>query len=336
MNYKDQQEIKNKERLQQIVSELPEYAANFFNYYLAIKEASSRTVLNYAYDMRIFFRYIAKYKNCDIKDVSLDILNDLKPLEIQNFITELNKTNSTAGKSRRLASLRSFYKYMRNIGYIKNNPALLVETPNTHEKNIIHLENDEVKEVLTGIKTGDSLTDIQKKYAKNSKYRDYAITTLLLGTGIRVSECVGIDLSDINWQDNSIKIYRKGGDEQLVYFTEQVRDALEDYIDFEREEPLDEPDALFSSRKHQRISVRAVERIINKYTKTAVPNKHITPHKLRSTYGTNLYQESGDIYLTADALGHKNIAVTAEHYADMGNKRRKTAADYTNKWLNNK
>ena len=156
--------------------------------------------------------------------------------------------------------------------------------------------------------------------------RDVAILTLLLHTGIRVSEMVGIDLQDIDWNERRIKIFRKGRKEQYVYFNEPVHEALEDYIENERKVASEDMNALFISRKGQRISVRAVERLVKKYTASAVPMKRITPHKLRSTFATNLYEETGDIYVTSDALGHSSLE-TVKKYTNLHDERRRKAAE---------
>ena len=153
-----------------------------------------------------------------------------------------------------------------------------------------------------------------------------AILTLLLHTGIRVSEMVGIDLQDIDWNEMRIRIFRKGRKEQYVYFNEPVREALEDYIQNERKVSSEDMNALFISRKGQRISVRAVERLVKKYTASAVPMKRITPHKLRSTFATNLYEETGDIYVTSDALGHSSLE-TVKKYTNLHDERRRKAAE---------
>ena len=167
-----------------------------------------------------------------------------------------------------------------------------------------------------------------KRY-KKTKIRDLALTTLLLGTGIRVSECVGLNIGDVDFNNDRINITRKGGYESFVYFGEEVRDALLEYLE-ERKKmiPVDgHENALFLSNRMQRISVRNVEVLVKKYASSAVTTKKITPHKLRSTYGTRLYKETGDIYLVADILGHKDVNTTKKHYAAMEEERRRRAKD---------
>ena len=157
--------------------------------------------------------------------------------------------------------------------------------------------------------------------------RDVAILTLLLGTGIRVSECVGLDINDVNFKDGGIKVHRKGGYESIVYFGDEVESALKDYLEQRKQIlPKDGHEkALFLSLQNRRITVRAVENLVKKYAGLATSLKKITPHKLRSTYGTSLYRATGDIYLVADVLGHKDVNTTRKHYAAIEEDRRKSA-----------
>ena len=152
--------------------------------------------------------------------------------------------------------------------------------------------------------------------------------TLMLGTGIRVSECVGLDMDDVDFKNNGIKIHRKGGSESVVYFGDEVRETLLEYM-AERQKITaadGSVNALFLSMQNKRINVRSVENMVKKYSQLVTTLKHITPHKLRSTYGTNLYLETGDIYLVADVLGHKDVNTTRKHYAEIEDERRRKAA----------
>lgn len=181
--------------------------------------------------------------------------------------------------------------------------------------------------LLDEVEQGDKLTDKQKSYHTKTKTRDLALLTLLLGTGIRVSECVGLNISDVDFKNGGIRIYRKGGKEVTVYFGTEVEDALLDYLE-ERDRIIPEQgheDALFLSLQRRRMAVRSVENLVKKYARTVAPLKPITPHKLRSTYGTNLYRETGDIYLVADVLGHSDVNTTKRHYAALEDERRRSA-----------
>ena len=146
---------------------------------------------------------------------------------------------------------------------------------------------------------------------------------------MRVSECVGLNLSDIDSSINGLKITRKGGNEAVLYFGREVEEALKFYLE-ERKHIIPQnghEDALFLSMQKRRLTVRAVENIVKKYASVVTRMKKISPHKLRSTYGTALYSETGDIYLVADVLGHKDVNTTRRHYAQMEDSRRRMAAN---------
>ena len=198
-----------------------------------------------------------------------------------------------------------------------------------HEKEIIRLEPNEVAELLDLIEScGDGLSNHQRAYYEKTKERDFAIITLLLGTGIRVSECVGLDIEDVDFKNNGIKVLRKGGNEMFVYFGDEVSEALKKYIEVRAgiTPVAGHEHALFYSAQRKRINVKTVENLVKKYASQVTTTKKITPHKLRSTYGTTLYQETGDIYLVADVLGHKDVNTTKKHYAAMDDARRRQAA----------
>ena len=229
-----------------------------------------------------------------------------------------------------MSALRSFYGYYFKHQIISKNPTLLVEMPKMHEKAIIRLDTDEIAMLLDYVDHGgDNLTGQRKAYFEKTKNRDLAILTLLLGTGIRVSECVGLDLQDIDFKNNGITVTRKGGNQMVVYFGEEVENALKTYLYTTRKQtiPLSgHENALFLSTQRKRMGVQAVENMVKKYAREVTPNKKITPHKLRSTYGTALYKETGDIYLVADVLGHKDVNTTKKHYAAIDEDRRRQAA----------
>ena len=229
-----------------------------------------------------------------------------------------------------MSALRSFYGYFFKRQMISKNPTLLVDMPKLHDKAIIRLDADEVAMLLDYVDHGgDNLTGQRKVYYEKTKNRDLAILTLLLGTGIRVSECVGLDLQDVDFKNNGIKVTRKGGNEMIVYFGEEVENALKTYLYTTRNNVTPLPgheNALFLSTRRRRMGVQSVENMVKKYAREVTPNKKITPHKLRSTYGTALYKETGDIYLVADVLGHKDVNTTKKHYAAIDDNRRRKAA----------
>ena len=210
------------------------------------------------------------------------------------------------------------------------NQKIVQEVMTTKPDNVFIISNANLAIALSLIflKEGEKLTKSQLKYHNKTKLRDIALLTLLLGTGIRVSECVGLDIADVDFKNNGIKIRRKGGYETVIYFGGEVADALYDYLEKRYHViPLEgHENALFLSMQNRRITVRAVENLVKKYASNVTGLKKITPHKLRSTYGTALYQETGDIYLVADVLGHKDVNTTRKHYAALEDSRRRMAA----------
>ena len=339
-NYHDEQIKQNILKMRAVLETLPSFCKAFFR---GIEEyTSARTRLAYAYDLRLFFEYLHENNpvcaKMEIKDFPITLLEDLTRQDIEEYLEHISLyhkegkdiSNAERGKSRKLAALRSFYNYFYQSEMIKSNPASLVPMPKLHEKEIIRLEPNEVAILLDQVEDGTKLNKKELEYHKKTKVRDVALLTLLLGTGIRVSECVGLDIKDVNFDVCGIKIRRKGGYEAVVYFGDEVETALLDYLE-EREHivPLEgHENALFLSLQNRRITVRAVENLVKKYSSRVTTLKRITPHKLRSTYGTNLYQESGDIYLVADVLGHKDVNTTRKHYAAQQDERRRRAAQY--------
>ena len=341
-NYHDELNKQNIRKLREIITTLPPFCKQFFkgvdNIY------GSRTKIAYAYDLRIFFEFLHQNhpyaQKMDVLEYPLEILDKVKREDIEDYMEYLSLysketddfesdiTNEERGKSRKLASLRSFYNYFFRNEMIQTNPASLVPMPKLHKKEIIRLEPNEVAQLLDQVEAGTKLTEKQSAYHAKTKIRDLALLTLLLGTGIRVSECVGLNIYDVDFDNMGIRIRRKGGYEDIVYFGEEVEKALSDYLD-QREHILPvsgHEDALFLSMQNKRLTVRSVENLVKKYSSLVTSLKKITPHKLRSTYGTNLYQETGDIYLVADVLGHKDVNTTRKHYAAMQDYNKRKAA----------
>lgn len=337
--YSDHVNIENEKRLRRLCRDLPDFCREFFR---GIEPTtSSRTRIAYGYDLRIFFRFLEEeYPNLwegSVKDWPVSVLDKITLTQLEEYLDYLKlyedpdsniHTNEERGRKRKTASIRTFFRYFYQKQKIKNNTASLLVMPKQYEKAIIRLEVDEIAKLLDSVENGDKLTKSQRKYHNKTKIRDLAILTLLLGTGIRVSECVGLNINDLDFDTNGMKIHRKGGKEVILYFGDEVRNALIDYLD-ERELILPKEgseEALFLSIQRSRISVRAVENLVKKYSSTVTNLKKITPHKLRSTYGTQLYKETGDIYLVADVLGHSDVNTTRKHYAAMEDERRRMAA----------
>jgi len=342
-NYHEQVKINNDIKLRELARNLPGFAMQYFR---GVEHTtSSRTRIAYAYDLRTFFNYIKsndeRFKETKVIDYEVSILDIFKPLDIELYLQYLKyyksednieRSNNERGIMRKLASLKSFYNYYFRMELIKTNPAEIVKMPRIHDKEIVRLDSDEVSALLDEVESGSQLTKSQKAFHEKTKVRDAAILTLLLGTGIRVSECVGLDINDLDFKNHGIKIRRKGGNESVVYFGDEVECTLIDYLN-ERRKTIPEQgheDAFFLSMQKKRLGVRSVELLVKKYSMLITKLKKITPHKLRSTYGTSLYKETGDIYLVADILGHKDVNTTKKHYAAIEDERRKGARNKVN------
>ena len=340
--YQEQVYIDYTLRLREILNTLPPFAKDYFR---AIEpRTSAKTRISYAYDIRVFFRFLIEnnpvYHDYTMDQFRPNDLDKIDPMDIEEYMEYLKVyknneerqiVNSEVGLARKMSALRSFYLYYYKHQIIQTNPTLLVEMPKLHDKEIIRLDTDEVVKLLDFVENcGDQLTGQKKVYYEKTKYRDLAILTLLLGTGIRVSECVGLDLQDVDYKNQGIRITRKGGKQMTVYFGDEVADALLRYMEMDREHAVTLPgneNALFLSTQHKRMGVQSVENMVKKYARQIAPNKKITPHKLRSTYGTALYRETGDIYLVADVLGHNDVNTTKKHYAAIDEDRRRKAAN---------
>lgn len=338
-SYFTERNHKNTVRLRQILKDLPEFCYDFFTG--VENNTSALTRLNYGYDLRIFFEFMFNETNCfngkNLYTLEAKDLNNVKASHIERFLSYLSsyedkngeiKTNNERGKARKLATIRSFFKYFYNKEMIDSDVASKVKTPKLHDKSIIRLETDEISKFLDDVDSGNGLAGHARGFHKKTRKRDLAMLTLLLGTGIRVSECVGLNLQDVDFKINGIKITRKGGNQVVLYFSDEVKVALFDYIEEREQNPYlkDEP-ALFVSLQNKRITPRAVQNLVKKYAQITTPLKKITPHKLRSTYGTALYRETGDIYIVADVLGHKDVNTTKKHYAAISDDLRRNVAN---------
>ena len=339
VTYHEQTDVDNTLRLRDVLKTLPPFCRDFFR---AIEpRTTTKTRISYAYDIRIFFQFLLEqnpaFRDWSIDAFTVDVLDQLTAVDLEEYEEYLKvyqagdktETNGERGLKRKMSSLRSFYAYYFKREMIHTNPTVLVDVPKIHHKSIIRLEADEVALLLDYIEHGgDELTGQKKVYYEKTKDRDLALVTLLLGTGVRVSECVGLDIEDVDFKNNGIKVTRKGGNEMVVYFGPEVEKALKNYLEVRKNIiPVEGHEhALFYSTQRKRIGVQAVENLVKKYARQVTTTKKITPHKLRSTYGTALYQETGDIYLVADVLGHKDVNTTKKHYAALDDSRRRQAA----------
>lgn len=337
-NYFVKRDEENILKIREIRRQLPPFCGEFFR---GIEQYTTPlTRLGYARDLKLFFDFLIseteEFFNKPILQFDITDLDKVTSTHLEMFLEYITlyridgKTfrNGERARCRKLSSVRALLKYFYKKGVISANVGSKIDTPKVHESEIIRLEFDEVGKVLDLAETGEDMTNMQKGFHKHTQARDYAMLSLFLGTGIRISECVGLDIDDFDFNQNAFQVTRKGGNRVILYFNEEVSDALQNYI-LERKNVKAQPGsekALFLSLQNKRISVRAVEKLVKKYSQIINPLKKITPHKLRSTFGTNLYRQTKDIYIVADVLGHKDVNTTRKHYAAISDDIRRNAA----------
>lgn len=340
---KNQKQI---DKFRTLCSELPGYAAKF----LQSKEFDSgySTLIVYAYDLKLFFEFL-KHSNPQLKDVliqditieTLEQLNEDDFLEFQHFLRKATingKTHTNNNKSiaRKITSLRGLFKFLKRKNYIKYDIVGSIPVPkyNDRKTEIVRLktdkDNNELEYFLNGVDEileNDNISDHQKNYLARDYIRDKALIYIFLGTGIRLSECEGLDITDVDIDNKSLRIKRKGGFYDVVYFNDKVKEVIEDYLQYRKEKYENEDTtALLLTTSRNRMGVSAIRNVVKKYVKM-IMLKHMTTHKLRATYGSYLYKITGDIRLVADVLGHTNINTTAKFYAAQTEENKRKAAE---------
>ena len=354
ISYHTQASFKTNERLKTLQRELPALCTDYFR---AVSQTTSAlTRLAYAYDLRLFFQYLTaelvSFANSSPSLMQADDLAHITARDIAGFQEYLQQyareehsanrrqpdddsspiliQNHESGIMRKLSCVRSLFDYLFKQEVIPANVAAMITLPKRHTKPILYLDPQEVGKLMDTVLTGSGLSERQQKLLLHTRLRDVAILMLFLGTGIRVSELVGIDIDDLDLVGSAFAVTRKGGNQTILYYPDAVKEVLESYLALrEKTEALPGHEhALFLSLQRRRITDRAVENLVKKYAQIAAPlKKRISPHKLRSTFGTNLYQQTGDIYLVSEALGHSDVNTTKRHYAALQDSRKREAAD---------
>jgi len=345
--YREETDAKRIMQIRDITRSLPPACSDFIRS-IAVT-TSTLTRLAYAIDLRTFFHFLqserisfSEKKLQMMTDQDLEKLTQYDLTAYTEYLTYYYKEdddsvpnkayiNHELSIKRKMCTVRSFYDYLFKNQRISSNITELVPLPKIHEKPIIRLSREEMERILELPQSGEKMSKAQQKFLKITAKRDFALLSLFLGTGIRVSECVGMNMDDIDFENNAFIVTRKGGNQVVLYFPPEVAEALAAYMEERKQaDPLPgHEEALFLSIQRKRITQRAVQNLVKKYAAVAAPLKpRISPHKLRSTYATNLYQETGDIYLVADVLGHSSVDTTRKHYADMTDARRRMAAEH--------
>lgn len=302
-------------------STLPPILIDFAGYKNGIENRSKLTVEEYLLDLRTFFRYMcavnqlgldpaqAELDSIDITRVDLEFVGSINADDIYKFLfyAGSDRQNGWAAKARKLTAIKSFYKYLVNKRHLlEKNPAANIDAPKKKKTLPKFLSVEESLALLNAI-----ASDTESKTLK----RDYAITTLFLNCGMRLSELCGIDMRDMDSDLRSLRVMGKGSKERIVYLNAACRDAVSDYLAV-RNKGFDETTAatpaLFLSSRGQRISNKTVQWMINKYLKRAgLESKGYSVHKLRHTAATLMYRTGKvDVRVLKDILGHEQLNTT--------------------------
>lgn len=306
-------------------SECPDFLNDYILYLRVVRGRLEATVNEYYINIRLFLRYILMVKNnldqpidtISIKDFSVDMLKEITLRDIYDFEFYLaeERGNKSAAMARKTSALKSFFKYLhKRVNLIDSNPTLDIEMPS-------------VKRALPKyLSLEDSLRLLSSDAFENPE-RDFCIITLFLNCGMRLNELVSINLSDIDFTEKKLLLKGKGGKQRIIYINDACVSALKTYIN-SRKNPPEEPNAVFLSKQKKRISRRRVEQITEKLlNNTGLGNKGITPHKLRHTAATLMYQHGNtDTLVLKEILGHASISTT-EIYTHLSDEQKKNAAD---------
>ncbi|MDR1240982.1 MAG: tyrosine recombinase XerC [Oscillospiraceae bacterium] len=296
--------------MNEIWKESPEIIYRFLLYMQTVKGKSEKTINEYFFDLRTFFRFVKFnkfysnkkiiFEEISIQDLSIDLIKSIKFLDVLEYINYLAKErgNRASSRSRKISSLRSFFGYLTiKIKVLDENPVIELETP-------------KIKKALPkflNLQESQNFLDTIKQHGCKTARRDYCMAVLFLNCGLRLSELVGINIQDLG-DDDTLRVLGKGNKERIIYINKFCKDSIDNYKTINR----NSKGALFLSRGNQRISTKTVQFLMKKYFKLAgLGNRGFSTHKLRHTAATLMYQHGGaDIRVLKEILGHENIATT--------------------------
>jgi len=288
----------------------PSPLSDFLEYSIAIKGRADKTVSEYFLDLRTFYRFlvirfklskdIENFDKIDISPVTLDVIKKVKIMDLHSFIayTDRERKNSNRTKARKMAALRSYFKYLYSIvKIIPENPALDLETPKNNSRLPVALTLDESKDLLSSI-------------SGSNEKRDYAIIMLFLNCGLRLSELISINIDKI--KGDTLTVIGKGNKERTIYLNDVCVKAIEDYLEVRQDPKPGHEKALFISNRKTRFSQKGIQHMLDKYlTEAGLSGKGYSPHKLRHTAATLMYQYGHvDIRALQEILGHESISTT--------------------------
>lgn len=329
--YKRTENDKANEKVRELLADLPYYCQTF----LVGREGkmSPLTRLTYMRRIHTFFTYLKQtdpeLSDKPMSEISLDDLGRIDTEQIERFASWIRhggasngSENSETSVNNYLSALNMFWRYFVSHGRLKHNPVANVERGGKGKHAIIRLNDEQEEEFMDSVSGGLGLTKHQRSYHDQTSVRDTAICLTLMRTGLRVSELVGLNLEDVNMDDSCLYVIRKRKKEDTVFFDDEVKTALQNYLDIRK---LSSPDpserALFlvnfGKYKGKRLSVRSVQLMVKKYSMAGAPEvgSKLTPHKLRATYATDMLKATGNVALVQAALNHESPTTTMI-YAD--------------------
>lgn len=321
--------IKTEKMIQKKLSDMPDYLTRF---YYSLNLNSHTTKDRYINNVVRFLDY---YSNNDINSINIEDIKKIDAFVIEQYMAQINfyeksgetKELSNATKACVYSSISAFFTFLVENDYISINPFSnrKIKRPKIQEPEITFLTPEEVKKVENQIFRGSG-SELAIAKQEKWKYRDYLLFRIPAINGLRVTALSEINIQDINIKEKYIRVTEKGNITKNVYIDDKTCMFIELWLK-QRKSILGDIkcDAVFISNQKQRMTVRSIEYVIKKHTENII-DKHITPHKLRHTFGTNLYQKKKDIYLVADALGHKTTAPT-KRYTKIFNQDKKDAID---------
>lgn len=307
--------------------EAPQVIKEYLFYLETIKIKSKKTVDEYYIDLRTFFRYLKKsrklvpddteFENIRIDDVDIDLIKTVTLNDAYEYMDYLyrERNNQSAARARKCSSLKGFFDFLFSKKHlISSNPIAQLEVPKRKKA---------LPKYLTLEQSIELLNAVEGKY----KERDYAILTLFLNCGLRVSEMAGLNYTDIR-SDNTMRVVGKGNKERVVYLNSACIDAINDYMKVRPVDDVKDKKALFISRNNRRMSVKTIQAMVYKYlAKIGLDAQGYSCHKLRHTAATLMYQHGGvDVRVLKEVLGHENLGTT-EIYTHLSSEQMKNAAD---------
>jgi len=316
MCYFSERDIIVQVRIDRVMAELPEFCQCFL-FYCKLK-LSRLTACSYLYIIRQFFSFYSNLRGVARRAFTIHDLKSITAADIEKWLASYAGKIETNSIIYKYSVIKTFLGYYYTRRMIQQNAAEQIIMPKLEEKPIILLHRSETSKLFTAVDDYKQRYHIEDEvYDQKYRLRDKTILIFFLSTGVRISELVGLDIKHINLADASFTVRRKGGKIETLYMTDELYDQLCMYMKSINASIENAP--LFSSRNNPRISDGAVRLIVRKYVKLAGIRRKISPHKLRSTFGTNLYRKTRDIFAVAQCLGHASVNTTRKHYVSIDN-----------------